>query len=46
MSVPDLSRYARQIALPEVGLAGQARLADARVLIVGARRDRVGHRQR
>ena len=36
MSVPDLSRYARQIALPEVGLAGQARLADARVLIVGA----------
>ncbi|GLC25863.1 ThiF family adenylyltransferase [Roseisolibacter agri] len=36
MPAPDLSRYARQIALPEVGLAGQARLADARVLIVGA----------
>ena len=36
MPTPDLSRYARQIALPEVGLAGQARLADARVLIVGA----------
>ena len=28
--------YARQVALPEVGTAGQARLAAARVLIVGA----------
>lgn len=31
-----MSRYARQEILPEVGLAGQARLAAARVLVVGA----------
>jgi len=31
--LPD--RYARQIALPEIGEAGQARLAAARVLVVG-----------
>ena len=29
-------RYARQTVLPEVGAAGQARLAAARVLVVGA----------
>lgn len=29
-------RYARQMVLPEVGAAGQARLAAARVLVVGA----------
>jgi molybdopterin/thiamine biosynthesis adenylyltransferase/rhodanese-related sulfurtransferase len=29
-------RYARQIVLPEVGVAGQQRLARARVLVVGA----------
>lgn len=29
-------RYARQVILPEVGAAGQARLAAARVLVVGA----------
>jgi molybdopterin/thiamine biosynthesis adenylyltransferase/rhodanese-related sulfurtransferase len=29
-------RYARQIVLPEVGLMGQGRLAQARVLVVGA----------
>jgi adenylyltransferase/sulfurtransferase len=29
-------RYARQIILPEIGPAGQARLADGRVLVVGA----------
>lgn len=31
-----MSRYARQIVLPEVGAAGQARLAAAGVLVVGA----------
>ena len=30
------ARYARQIVLPEVGASGQARLAAARVLVVGA----------
>jgi molybdopterin/thiamine biosynthesis adenylyltransferase/rhodanese-related sulfurtransferase len=34
MSVTD--RYARQVILPEVGAEGQARLGQARVLIVGA----------
>lgn len=29
-------RYARQIQLPQIGLAGQRRLAEARVLLVGA----------
>ena len=29
-------RYARQMVLPEVGVAGQAKLAAARVLVVGA----------
>ena len=31
-----MTRYARQIALPEVGPAGQGRLRAARVLVVGA----------
>ncbi|MDO5529446.1 MAG: HesA/MoeB/ThiF family protein [Paracoccus sp. (in: a-proteobacteria)] len=31
-----MSRYASQIALPQIGRAGQARLGAARVLIVGA----------
>ena len=31
-----MSRYARQIAVPELGAGGQARLRDAHVLIVGA----------
>ncbi|MBO9446016.1 HesA/MoeB/ThiF family protein [Ruegeria sp. R14_0] len=31
-----MSRYARQIILPEVGEGGQARLSAARVLVVGA----------
>lgn len=34
MSV-DAIRYARQVLLPEMGVAGQQRLADARVLLVG-----------
>ena len=36
MATPDWHRYARQLALPEVGSAGQTRLGAARVLIVGA----------
>lgn len=31
-----MNRYARQIALPEVGVAGQARLQGAHVLVAGA----------
>jgi molybdopterin/thiamine biosynthesis adenylyltransferase/rhodanese-related sulfurtransferase len=31
-----LQRYARQRVLPELGAAGQARLGDARVLLIGA----------
>ncbi|HTQ37017.1 MAG TPA: molybdopterin-synthase adenylyltransferase MoeB [Steroidobacteraceae bacterium] len=34
--VPDPARYARHIALAEVGAAGQQRLADSSVLVVGA----------
>jgi adenylyltransferase/sulfurtransferase len=32
---PDMSRYARQLVLPGVGPEGQAKLAKARVLVVG-----------
>lgn len=32
----DLRRYNRQISLPEVGAEGQSRLANARILVVGA----------
>ena len=32
----DVERYSRQMTLPEVGEAGQRRLRDSRVLIVGA----------
>jgi molybdopterin/thiamine biosynthesis adenylyltransferase/rhodanese-related sulfurtransferase len=32
----DVERYARQLTLPEVGLAGQRALQQARVLLVGA----------
>jgi adenylyltransferase/sulfurtransferase len=35
-SESDIQRYARHILLPEVGGIGQARLADASVLVVGA----------
>ena len=31
-----MSRYARQMSLPDVGTAGQARLEQAHVLVVGA----------
>ena len=36
LTAEELSRYGRQLALPDVGLAGQQRLKNARVLIVGA----------
>lgn len=32
----ELQRYSRQIMLPQLGMAGQQRLHDARVLVVGA----------
>lgn len=31
-----MNRYQRQIALPEIGIAGQQKLTDAKVLVVGA----------
>lgn len=36
LDAAERARYARQISLPEVGEAGQARLAQARVLLIGA----------
>jgi adenylyltransferase/sulfurtransferase len=36
LTAAELARYGRQLALPEVGLAGQERLRGAKVLIVGA----------
>jgi len=33
--VVDVARYARHIALPEIGAAGQARISAARVAVVG-----------
>lgn len=36
LSADELTRYARQLILAEVGLAGQERLRRARVLVVGA----------
>lgn len=36
LSADQVDRYSRQILLPEVGIAGQRRLLDSRVLVVGA----------
>ncbi len=36
LSPREIQRYARHIVIPEVGLEGQRRLKDARVLLVGA----------
>lgn len=36
LTPPELARYARQLVLPELGLAGQERLRRSKVLIVGA----------
>lgn len=35
MSPIELERYARQVTLPQIGIAGQKNLAGARVLIIG-----------
>src|SRR5512139_1796004 len=35
-SAPASSRYSRQMVLPEIGEAGQARIGSASVLVVGA----------
>jgi molybdopterin-synthase adenylyltransferase len=35
VNVEDVQRYARQIALPEIGVDGQERLAAARVAVLG-----------
>ena len=36
LTADEHARYARQLLLPDVGAAGQRRLRDARVLVVGA----------
>lgn len=36
LGVADRRRYARQLLIPEVGAAGQRKLLDARILLVGA----------
>lgn len=36
LNAEDRARYARQLSLPEIGVAGQAALRDARVLVIGA----------
>ena len=36
MKKSDLARYERQLLLPGWGIDGQKKLADARVLVVGA----------
>jgi len=36
LSVDEVKRYSRHLIIPEVGMAGQKRLKNARVLVVGA----------
>ena len=36
LSVPEVMRYSRHIIIPEVSMAGQKRLANAKVLAIGA----------
>ena len=36
LSQREIRRYSKQIMIPEIGLAGQEKLKQARVLIVGA----------
>src|SRR5512132_3114228 len=36
LTVAELARYARHLAMPEVGAEGQRRLKEARVLCIGA----------
>src|SRR5450759_2899447 len=36
LSAPEIERYARHVLIPEVGMEGQRRLKNARVLVVGA----------
>ena len=36
LSKPEISRYSRQLLLPEIGYDGQEKLKSARILVVGA----------
>lgn len=36
LSAPEIERYARHVLIPDVGMDGQRRLKNARVLVVGA----------
>ncbi len=36
LSKPELKRYNRHIIMPEIGIKGQQKLKDAKVLVIGA----------